>query len=63
MSIRLIPDLLTHGDEALGLPRCRSNWIEPTGKPPRYEGPVEQSHADALAVREWLAHVEAGRIG
>ena len=68
MPIRLIPDLLTHGDRAMGLPR-RHGFAHIIGKgfPELRPKPLPTTHdagsAHEIAFREWLAHVEAGRMG
>ena len=73
MSIRELPNFLRAGDKALGLPR--RTVICPTNPEP-LEGPAQPdvppvgavsghdpASAGDQAVREWLAHVVAGRIG
>ena len=68
MSIRELPDFLRAGDKALGLPR-RTGLCHIIGTAQPDEPPVgavsghDPASAGDQAVREWLAHVVAGRIG
>ena len=78
MSLRVLTGFLTHGDAELGLPRP-SPTVQMRGKmglPPDHtpgadvavlrgaDGGGDGSDASAsAAARDWLAHVEAGRMG
>ena len=68
MSIRELPDFLRAGDKALGLPR-RAGFRHVIGTAQPDVPPVgvvsghDPASAGEQAVREWLAHVVAGRIG
>ena len=57
---RELPDFLTQGDRALGLPQAspQARIRAGLGLPAR-----EVLPAEGTAAREWLRHVEAGRIG
>lgn len=58
MTIRLIPNLLKHGDKELGLGQHqRTRAVVPM---PAVFGP---DGAEVRAWREWLAHVDGERIG
>ena len=74
MSLRVLTHFLTHGDAELGLPRP-SPAVQMRGK---MGLPPDRSAGDGVAVlrgadgggasasaaaRDWLAHVEAGRMG
>ena len=70
MTLRLIEDLLKHGDADLNLPRPIARPKGPdarlaaralVGDAARTKGP--DGGEAARAVREWLAHVDGGRIG
>ena len=70
MTLRHIDDLLKHGDADLNLPRPGARPKGPdarlatralVGDDIRTQGP--DGGEAARAVREWLAHVEEGRIG
>ena len=78
MSLRVLTGFLTHGDAELGLPRpsptvqMRGKMGLPPGRTPRAavavlrgaDGGGGGSDAGAsAAARDWLAHVEAGRMG
>ena len=68
MSITELPDFLKHGDKALGLPR-RAGFRQVIGTAQPDVPPIgavscnDPASAGDQAVREWLAHVVAGRIG
>ncbi len=68
MSIRELPNFLRAGDKALRMPR-REGFRHVIGTAQLDVPPVgavsghDQASAGEQAVREWLAHVAAGRIG
>ena len=68
MSIRELPDFLRAGDKVLGLPR-RTGFRHIIGTAQLDVPPLgvvsghDPASAGDQAVREWLAHVVAGRIG
>ncbi|MET0251590.1 MAG: hypothetical protein ABW203_05365 [Novosphingobium sp.] len=63
MSLRELPDFLKHGDPALTHPLgLEYGPNHPRGRP-RLPWPQDPQSLDALARREWLALVEAGKIG
>ncbi len=68
MSIREMPDFLRHGDRALGLPRRAGfrhviGTAQPDVPPVGVVSCYDPASAGDQVVREWLAHVAAGRIG
>lgn len=68
MSIRELPDFLKHGDKALGLPRRPGlrhiiGTAEPDLPPVGAVSCNDPASAGDQVMREWLAHVVAGRIG
>lgn len=63
MSIRELPDFLKRGDPALTWPRGKDYTpLHPRGRP-RDPWPEDPRSAAEIAWREWLALVEAGKIG
>ncbi len=68
MSIRELPNFLRNGDKTLRMPR-REGFRHVIGTAQLDESPVgaasgnDPASAGEQAVREWLAHVAAGRIG
>ena len=68
MSITELPDFLRAGDKALGLPRRTGlrhiiGTAQPDVPPVGSVSGHDPASAGEQAVREWLAHVVAGRIG
>ena len=68
MTHRILPDFLTQGDRTLGAPRLTplTCMRAAMGMPPRETVPpliLSSSKDEGTPAREWLRHVEAGRIG
>jgi hypothetical protein len=62
MSMRELPDFLKSGDPALTYPRgLEYTPNHPKGRP-REPWPVDPRSAAEIAVREWMALVDVGRI-
>lgn len=71
MTIRILPDFLKHGDAELGFPRkspyTRNRSFIGTAAsdvpvPAERDGHDPSSLAEQ-AMRDWLGHVSAGRVG
>ena len=64
MSLRPLPDFLKRGDRELGLGQPRRRAVHPglvgSGEPLPENGGTAR---EVELLREWLAHVEAGRLG
>ncbi|MEO7329570.1 MAG: hypothetical protein ABI193_13405 [Minicystis sp.] len=67
MTIRHLPDFLKYGDKGVGLPRRSPHAHIGKGFPDLPARPLPATRdaycAQEIAMLEWMAHVDAGRIG